>query len=356
MKTSKPLQLLFALFLLVLPSLGQAELSGSVVRVVDGRTFVFETDRGNISAMVQYVDVPEPQQPLSGLIHSHLERLIGGKVVRFQPNGFSPNALVGKVYLGRVDVGLQLIRDGAAWHIPVGRSGQDPDEALIYEGHQRLAENERRGIWSIIGITPAWEFRAQKDRGGRDISFPRAVSAGAKEARNYETSRADVDMWIEVGGMAFAQINPSGRLFWGYDPDKKLRNTSTSSVAQIITKGQMRLEAEVRVIYFQGEIKPRAASTAFILTLLATSGEHTFSDEDQLTLDADGEAISTAKGQRFWRENAYGVQEMMQFRIGRTDLAKIANAKKVSIAAGLFTGSISRDLQAVIRDLLEIAG
>ena len=53
MKTPKLPQLLLATVLISLPCLVQAELSGRVTRVIDGRTFVFETDRGNISAMVR---------------------------------------------------------------------------------------------------------------------------------------------------------------------------------------------------------------------------------------------------------------------------------------------------------------
>ena len=264
MKTPKFPQLFLAIVLLSLPCLAQAELGGRVTKVIDGRTFVFETERGNISAMVQYIDVPEPQQPLSGIVHGHLEQLFVGKTVRFAPNGFSPNALVGKVYVDRVDVGLQMVRDGAAWHIPVGQSGQNPDEALVYERHERLARNERRGIWSIKNLTPPWEFRVQGDRRFSDVQFRGSRSSALKESRNYDLTKPNIDMWVEVGGPAFAQVNSSGQLFWGYDSEKKLRNTSTPSIAQVFAKGKERIEAEVRVIYFQGEIRPRAESTAFV--------------------------------------------------------------------------------------------
>lgn len=338
--------------LLVLSAHAQKTFTGKVVDIVDGRTFVIETESGRMTGAIQYVEVPEPEQPLSRIVREHLEKLILGKTVTFIPNGFASNAIAGKAYLNDLDLGQQLVRDGAAWHVPPGRSGQDVADSQVYENYEVLAKGEKRGIWSIANLTPAWDFRARKDRSAQDITFANANLTGpAKEGKNYSYAKSDTDMWVEVGGEAFAQKNKLGTLFWGFDPEKKVRNVSTASLAQELANGAKRLEVEIRVIYFQGEVKPRTPNTAFVFGLLATSKEHNFDKENSLKFVVDGKEIEVGTGQRFWRENPAGVQELIQYRIARTDLAAIANANRVTVHAGGFSGPVSSELRDTILKL-----
>lgn len=347
-----------AMLLLAAGAAGQTTLTGRVVSVIDGRTCVIETDGGRVTAAIQYVDVPEPEQPFSRIVREHLERLVMGKQVTFASSGYSPTALVGRLYLNGLDMGQQLIRDGAAWHVPIGRSGQNFDEARAYVGLEILAKAERRGIWSIPNLTPAWEFRALKDKSFQDVGFMQAANHGApaEDRRNYKFTKASPDMWAEVGGEPFAQRNPNGQLFWGYDVEKMIRNLSTQSVAQVLLNGRRPLEVEVRAIYFQGEIKPKTRNIAYVLGILAISREHSLAKENAVSFNADGTTIEVGGGQRFWREHPLHVQEMLQYRISRSDLAKIAAARKVTVSVGAFSGTVSSDLQRAIRELVETAG
>ncbi len=334
----------------------QTELQGTVVEIVDGRTFVMEAEGRKVTATVKYVDVPEPEQPLSGVVREHLQHLILGKTITFVPNGFSPIAIAGKVFVNGVDLGQQLVRDGAAWHVPSQLSGQDAAESEVYDGYQILAKRERRGIWSIENLTPAWEFRSRREPGMLEFSFAKAtlLDAGSdpKERRNYTAEKSNIDMWVEVGGPAFEQKNAVGTMFWGYDPEKKVRNTSTPSIAQVLAADRKRIEVEARLMYFQGEIRPRTSNTAYIIGILATSKEETFLKANSLSLVADGTTISLDAGQRFARENGSVVQELIQYRIGQTDLATVANAKKVSISVGPYTNPVNADFKEAMSKLL----
>lgn len=335
----------------------QTTLVGQVVGVIDGKTFVMNTERGRITGSIEYVDVPEPEQPLSRIVREHLHRLVMGKAVTFKPHGFSPAALVGKLYLNGMDMGQQLVRDGAAWHVPIARSGQNFDDARPYVGLEILAQAERRGIWSIENLTPAWEFRALKDQSFQDAEFVQTAfnDTPAQDRRGYKLLKADADMWIEVGGDAFAQRNPTGPLFWGYDQTTRIRNVSTRSIAQVLVNGRKPVEVEVRVIYFQGEIRPRATNTAFVLCIYATSREHSFEKENALRFVADGKELEIGGGQRFWRENALAVQELIQYKISSSDLQKIAASSKLTMNVGRFAGTADDDLKQSIAHLLAAA-
>lgn len=333
----------------------QTTLSGPVVAVIDGRTFVIDTERGRITGSVQYVDVPEPEQPLSRIVREHFERLVVGRSITFTPNGFSPAALVGKVYMDGLDMGQQLLRDGAAWHTPVDRSGQNPTEAGVYRKLEELARAEKRGVWSIANLTPAWEFRALKERTPQDTNFLQAAvrDHAAEDTKNYKYPGNNPDMWVEVGGDAFAQRNPAGPLFWGYDAATKVRNVSTPSIAQVLFNDREPIEVEVRVIYLQGEIRPRTANIAFVLGILATSREHNFAKDNVLKFSADGKEFAVGGGQRFYRENPLAVQELVQYRISSSDLQTMAAAKKLTVRFGASAGTVGSDLQLAIGQLLE---
>lgn len=354
-RSIRPIFVLIAALLLGISVYSQTTLSGKVAGIVDGNTFILETGNGRVTGTVQYVDVPEPEQPFSRIAREHFERLVLGKDVTFVPNGFSPAALVGKLYLNGLDLGQQLVRDGAAWHIPLGRSGQDAAESRIYGGHQEMAKVEKRGIWSIANLTPAWEFRARKDNSAADINFIQTAIRGTpgEDARNYKYSKGDADMWVEVGGEVFAQKNPIGTMFWGFDAEKKIRNVSTPSIAQTFANGNNLLEVEVRVIYFQGEIKPRSPNTAFVIGILATSTKHNFSKDNALRFVADGAEITVGSGQRFWRENPLTVQELIQYRISRSDLLKIVRAKNLTVNAGPYSGTVGAAVRETVAQLIE---
>ncbi len=355
MKRSFPFFILLALFVLSASGAGaQTTLTGRVASVQDGKTFVIQADNGDLTVAIQFIDVPEPEQPLSRIVREHTQRLIMGKTVTFVSNGFSPTALIGKAYLDGLDLGQQLVRDGAAWHVPPNRSGQEPSEAAVYDGLEGLARSEKRGIWAIRNMTPAWEFRSLKDRSYRDAGFIRAaIRAESADSRNYKPFGNSTEMWTDVGGDAFAQRNPSGPNYWGFDAEKKIRNTSTPSVAQVLANESGPLEVELRVIYFQGEIKPRTTNTAFVVGISAISRDGAFAADNLLTFIADETEISIG-GQLFSRRDPQrSVEELMQYKIGRSDLAKIASAKKLTIRIGKYSGTAGPALRDTILRLLE---
>ena len=139
-------------------------LSGKVVEVMDGKTLVLETSAGRINAQLQYVEVPAEGQPLFGLTKDHLSKLTVGKTVELKPIRMFEGKTIGPLTLDGVDLSLQMIRDGAAWHEPKEASGQPQDEAADYAANQALARNEKRGVWSGAILKTPWEIRAEQEQ------------------------------------------------------------------------------------------------------------------------------------------------------------------------------------------------
>lgn len=103
--------LFVAVYVLSSHAIGQARFAGKVVDVLDGRTLIVETSAGRITTQLQYIETPEPEQPLHKTVRDHLANLALGKVVEFRPLRLQNKITVGRVEIGGIDLGLQLIRN-----------------------------------------------------------------------------------------------------------------------------------------------------------------------------------------------------------------------------------------------------
>src|SRR5687767_679243 len=118
--------ILAALIIALTAPVGSAQMKtgGQVVELVNGKTVVVAVPAGRITVELSYIDVPEPAQALHKVITNHVSGLLLGKVVDVETRGLSSGTISGKLLLQGVDISLQLIRDGAAWHLPMEVSGQ----------------------------------------------------------------------------------------------------------------------------------------------------------------------------------------------------------------------------------------
>src|SRR4029453_9361783 len=109
----------FLLTVLLAPAaFAQASLTGRVIEAIDGRTIVLETSAGKITAQVKNLELPEPNQPLFAVTRDCLSKLVGDKFVEFKLSRLDRGTTIGRVMVDGVDLSLQMIRDGAAWHEP----------------------------------------------------------------------------------------------------------------------------------------------------------------------------------------------------------------------------------------------
>src|SRR5829696_889699 len=96
-------------------ALSQTTLAGRVAEVTDGRTLVVETNTGRIVAQLQYIEVPEAEQPLHKVVTDHLSKIALGKNVEFKLLRLVGGKTIGLLTMDGVDLSAQMIRDGGAW-------------------------------------------------------------------------------------------------------------------------------------------------------------------------------------------------------------------------------------------------
>ena len=68
------------------------------------------------------------------------------------------------MFVGSRDVGLDLVREGYAWHFKHFAKEQTDIERFDYEQAESEARSTRLGLWQDPNPEPPWEYRARKRR------------------------------------------------------------------------------------------------------------------------------------------------------------------------------------------------
>ena len=167
--------LLFALPLLPAAQASDAPvLPGVVVGIVDGDTVDVRLQSGMIRLRLHAVDAPERDQPQGAAAKQALSTLVYGRNVDVEPfEQDRYDRLVGRLWLGGLDVNAEMIKRGQAW---VYRRYADDSAYCAYE---KSARDLRRGLWSLPAdqrVAP-WEWRRRKSLAGRFTDYSRETVA-----------------------------------------------------------------------------------------------------------------------------------------------------------------------------------
>lgn len=151
---------------LLAPALGLgAELSGRVVRVVDGDTLVLliagpGEQKTQEKIRLAGIDAPEKGQPYGQRSKEHLSDQVFGRDVTVDwLKRDRYGRIVGKVLVGGTDADLEQVRAGFAWHYKKYASEQTAEDRAAYARAEDEARAARRGLWREAGQVPPWEWR-----------------------------------------------------------------------------------------------------------------------------------------------------------------------------------------------------
>jgi endonuclease YncB( thermonuclease family)/thiol-disulfide isomerase/thioredoxin len=134
-------------------------LRGVVTQVRDGQTVVVFSGGRNFNVFLVGVDAPELQQDFGDASRQHLAYLVLDKVVEVEFSQLQGDHVIGKVIANKLDIGLQVIRDGAAWNDKTSGLSLSEIERNVYAEAEQLARNELLGLWQDGTPMPPWEWR-----------------------------------------------------------------------------------------------------------------------------------------------------------------------------------------------------
>jgi len=354
------------LFLLAVTAYPQRTFGGRVIEVIDGKTAVVQVSSGSkITVVLQFIEIPEPEQPLYQTVKEHLQALILDKPVEFLPRGVLPIGSVGQIFVGGIDVSQQMLRDGAAWYALAEKSAQNPAESEIYLALEAQAKTEKRGVWGVENMKTAWEFRAEKKAYTERIEREKQENAAFEKeleqiqaAQNARRVRPTVqptttlDMWSQVSNSAAMANSSSGTgLLTGSIPNAGIGYVMTAGNFFNFNGGNFKTKIETRSVYIYSSGKA-VTGDGYVIGFLTESDQYNFVNSNNLTIIADKQKLNLGKAYRMFRETGFSVQEMLLYKTDAKTLSKIANAKNLEVNIGKYSGKLDDDYQTRINNLL----
>lgn len=124
---------------------------GNVISVADGNTLTLSVD--NKKLRVRLLGIDAPTQAFSKESRENLAKLLDGRSVVFSAVPLELSAgkekiLIGKLFVGNVDVALSQITDGFAWQTFENEKFVDVADSQTYAEAEQRAKDSKRGIWN----------------------------------------------------------------------------------------------------------------------------------------------------------------------------------------------------------------
>ena len=330
----------------------QMTVAGEVIDVIDGKTVVISIPTGKVKAELQYIEVPEPGQQYHDIVTEHLRSMVLGKIVEYRARTIFKDRAVGRMLLNGVDVSQQLLRDGAAWHIPANVSGQEKSEFDIYASTEHDAQGEKRGVWSIAGSKPAWEIRAEKAA---------AAMAMTSTTSSLSTQPRSAQPVVMVKTGYWGDKNPAltniGALANGYNAETKRGYVGTSylGVPQTDIDKAMGAKTAVDMSYFYREDEKNVRKGVFVITILSASPKVRFLAHNDLFVINDGKSTFIGKPKRTSTVVDGEVQETLSYTVTRNAIETVANGSEVVLKVGEYSCRPLPMLQYMLFNLLQVS-
>lgn len=148
--------LLLAISLLTLSA---AEIRGKVVAITDGDTIkvLDDLDKGVLKIRLNKIDAPEKNQAFGQKSKQYLSNLVFGKqvIIRFKEID-RYGRILGLIYIDGVEVNLQMVKAGMAWHYAYY------DKTPAYIEAEKKARASKVGLWIDPEPISPYEFRKSR--------------------------------------------------------------------------------------------------------------------------------------------------------------------------------------------------
>ncbi len=383
MKIFKLSLLTILILTLTFSAFSQRRFGGKVVEVLDGKTAVVQMPNGGkLTVTLQYIEIPEPDQPLYQVVKEHLQNLILNQGIEVNPRGITDNKTLGQIYLKGVDISRQMLRDGAVWYAVPQSGGQVAFERVDYQEQEAQAKAEKRGVWGIEGMKPAWEFRAAKEearQAAERAEFERIKSENQAKIEAETNAKAKLREQ-QQSAMRNQQLNFDPSRLGNFDSTAMWENAARAGItddngliinrfrqynAEIIftapnfltlSNGKQTHELECQFGYLTYNYQSSGEKEFYGFACKIDSDKETFKKSHQLTITADGKKTVVSKAIQSGTQTDKRFNELLIYDIDRDFVMKLSQAGKVTIKIGEFSGTMTENIRAMTKSMvLEIA-
>lgn len=127
--------------------------NGTIIRVIDGDTYVFQTEEGSFTVRMYGIDSPERDQPFSNESTEFLSKYLREDAVTEVSGTVVYGRSIGVLFVNEQDINLLSIRNGFSWHYKEYSNDRDYADAEDY------ARKNKLGLWGLENPVPPWEWR-----------------------------------------------------------------------------------------------------------------------------------------------------------------------------------------------------
>ena len=154
-------KLVLGIFLFLSTLANAKTIEGLVVGVSDGDTItVLDQQKNSYKIRLQGIDAPEKKQAFGEKSKQSLHDLVHSKQVRIEYDKEDKyGRIVGKVTVDDVDVCLQQLVLGMAWHYKKYQNEQSVSDRALYSDTELKSKSLKLGLWTDDTPMPPWEFR-----------------------------------------------------------------------------------------------------------------------------------------------------------------------------------------------------
>ncbi len=154
---------LFLVVLVVQSAAYAGVLQATVQEVQDARTVVVVAAGRKVVVTLEGIDVPVGDEPFAAIARQHLSDLLLNKEVSVEYTGIGAKGRFNaKIVLKDIDIGQQMIRDGAARYGQINDTELTPQERNLYLAAEDAAHKESRGIWQANVLPSPGVWRQPK--------------------------------------------------------------------------------------------------------------------------------------------------------------------------------------------------
>jgi len=154
-------KLVLVIFLFLSTFANAKTIEGLVVGVSDGDTItVLDQQKNSYKIRLQGIDAPEKKQAFGEKSKQSLHDLVHSKQVRIEYDKEDKyGRIVGKVTVDDVDVCLEQLVLGMAWHYKKYQNEQSVSDRALYSDTELKSKSLKLGLWTDDTPMPPWEFR-----------------------------------------------------------------------------------------------------------------------------------------------------------------------------------------------------
>lgn len=134
------------------------ELTGTVVKVLDGDSFWLDHGDAVTKIRLRFVDAPELDQPYGDKAKAFTEKFVKGQQVTVYPFGKSYDRVLATAYVGDKSLIEELVKAGLGW---IDQRYTKNKKLLALE---KEAIQKRVGLWAQSTPKPPWEWRKRNKK------------------------------------------------------------------------------------------------------------------------------------------------------------------------------------------------